>query len=111
MSIQCLRDSSREERSPENEKADLEERDWNWKSRDFRYAKTRAENQPGYVGSYVMDALSMALHCLWTTDSFEVPICIFVVCYESYGTLCFLFLTQCNVVTKYEVVSVCRLQF
>lgn len=24
----------------------------------------------GYVGSYAMDALCMALHCLWTTDNF-----------------------------------------
>merc|ERR1712176_1145432 len=27
--------------------------------------------QPGYVGSYAMDAVSMALHCVYTTRSFE----------------------------------------
>lgn len=51
-----------------------EDRNWNWRSRDFRYSPTRASEQPGYVGSYAMDALSMALHCVWSTSSFAAAL-------------------------------------
>jgi len=47
------------------------DRNWNWKSPDFRYSPKRANSQPGYIGSYCMDGLSMALHCIWTTNSFK----------------------------------------
>lgn len=47
------------------------DRDWRWQTSDFKYAQSRANRQPGYVGSYCMDCLSMALHCVWTTTSFE----------------------------------------
>ena len=47
------------------------DRKWNWKVDAYRYAPTRAQNQPGYVGSYCMDAMAMALHCVWTTLSFR----------------------------------------
>lgn len=30
-----------------------------------------ARNQPGYIGSYAMDGLAMALHCVWTTTNFK----------------------------------------
>lgn len=46
------------------------ERDWRWRSASWRYAASRAAAQPGYVGSYCMDALAMALHCVHATDSF-----------------------------------------
>lgn len=46
------------------------ERDWRWRSASWRYAAGRAAAQPGYVGSYCMDALAMALHCIHCTDSF-----------------------------------------
>lgn len=26
---------------------------------------------PGYVGSYAMDGLAMALHCVYTTETFK----------------------------------------
>eukprot|EP00820_Chromera_velia_P014411 Cvel_24636.t1-p1 / transcript=Cvel_24636.t1 / gene=Cvel_24636 / organism=Chromera_velia_CCMP2878 / gene_product=hypothetical protein / transcript_product=hypothetical protein / location=Cvel_scaffold2689:21599-24657(+) / protein_length=531 / sequence_SO=supercontig / SO=protein_coding / is_pseudo=false len=45
----------------------LEDRDWRWRAPSFEYCKKRAEANPGYVGSYAMDALAMALHCVWTT--------------------------------------------
>jgi ADP-ribosyl-[dinitrogen reductase] hydrolase len=48
-----------------------EDRNWDWKNKDFMYSRTRANAQPGYVGSYAMDALSMALHCVYTTTSFS----------------------------------------
>jgi ADP-ribosyl-[dinitrogen reductase] hydrolase len=44
-------------------------RDWNWRREDFRFSPARAAQQPGYVGSYAMDALAMALHCVWSTAS------------------------------------------
>ncbi len=44
---------------------------WNWLSKKFTYNSERARAQPGYIGSYSMDALAMALHCVYTTDSFE----------------------------------------
>ena len=46
-------------------------RNWNWKDKNFRYSEYRAEKQPGYIGSYCMDGLSMALHILYTTDNFK----------------------------------------
>lgn len=30
----------------------------------------RASKQPGYIGSYCMDGIAMALHCVWTTNNF-----------------------------------------
>jgi len=48
----------------------LKDRNWNWKDDYFKYAKSRAKAQPGYVGSYAMDAMAMALHCVWSTNSF-----------------------------------------
>jgi len=46
------------------------DRDWNWQKQNFRYSPKRSKEQPGYIGSYAMDALAMALHCVWTTDNF-----------------------------------------
>ena len=46
------------------------DRDWRWKAKDYRYSPRRAAENPGYVGSYAMDAMAMALHCVWSTDSF-----------------------------------------
>jgi len=49
-----------------------EERDWRWKRSPpgaHGYAPARARAQPGYVGSYAMDALAMALHCVHATGS------------------------------------------
>lgn len=44
---------------------------WNWKDDNFTFNRERLEAQPGYIGSYAMDALAMALHCVYTTDTFE----------------------------------------
>jgi ADP-ribosyl-[dinitrogen reductase] hydrolase len=55
-----------------NEKTELE--DWRWKSADFKFNQERLRRQPGYIGSYVMDGLAMALHCVYTTDSFEAAV-------------------------------------
>eukprot|EP01120_Amphizonella_sp_Union-15-10_P001569 TRINITY_DN11727_c0_g1_i1.p1 TRINITY_DN11727_c0_g1~~TRINITY_DN11727_c0_g1_i1.p1 ORF type:complete len:423 (+),score=79.04 TRINITY_DN11727_c0_g1_i1:105-1373(+) len=68
-SIQCLASSKAEETHESNAKLDLIDRNWNWKDPKYRYSPTRSKSQPGYVGSYAMDALSMALHCVWTTNS------------------------------------------
>lgn len=49
----------------------LQDRNWNWKSADYTYSPCRNKQQPGYIGSYCMDALSMALHTVWHTNSFK----------------------------------------
>jgi len=51
-----------------------QERDWNWQVDDFKYAPLRSHDSPDYIGSYAMDNLSMALHCVWTTTSFSAAV-------------------------------------
>ena len=46
-------------------------RNWNWKDKNFTYSEERVRKNPGYIGSYCMDGLSMALHVLYTTNSFK----------------------------------------
>ena len=48
---------------------DNSDRDWNWKNKDFKYSPTRANMMPDYIGSYCMDALSMALHIIYYSTS------------------------------------------
>jgi len=45
--------------------------DWNWKNNNFRYNKKRTLEQPQYIGSYSVDCLAMALHCVHTTNTFD----------------------------------------
>merc|ERR1711991_1101598 len=70
-SMQCMCRSEQEKRNESNEKLKLEDGNWNWKDKDFKYSPNRSKEQPGYVGSYCMDAMAMSLHCIYTTDSFE----------------------------------------
>ena len=53
------------------EKGNNPDRQWTWRDPRYKYAPTRARNQPGYVGSYAMDGLGMALHCVYSTFTFE----------------------------------------
>merc|ERR1712232_1539816 len=73
-SVQCLALSEDEKEHPSNKELNLDDRKWNWKQNDFKYCESRAKQQPGYIGSYVMDGLAMALHCIWTTNSFKEAI-------------------------------------
>eukprot|EP01127_Copromyxa_protea_P010848 TRINITY_DN2686_c0_g1_i2.p1 TRINITY_DN2686_c0_g1~~TRINITY_DN2686_c0_g1_i2.p1 ORF type:complete len:369 (-),score=54.14 TRINITY_DN2686_c0_g1_i2:39-1145(-) len=73
-SVMCLAASLQEERREENKSFHLEDRNWNWKDPQFKYSTTRATKQPGYIGSYAMDGLAMALHCVWTTNSFSAAL-------------------------------------
>lgn len=74
-SVQCLASSQQEQRHKDNARVvNLGDRDWNWKNDEFRYSSTRAREQPGYIGSYCMDGLSMALHCVWSTNTFEAAL-------------------------------------
>eukprot|EP00747_Dinoflagellata_sp_TGD_P164524 gnl/TRDRNA2_/TRDRNA2_184581_c0_seq1.p1 gnl/TRDRNA2_/TRDRNA2_184581_c0~~gnl/TRDRNA2_/TRDRNA2_184581_c0_seq1.p1 ORF type:complete len:573 (+),score=97.45 gnl/TRDRNA2_/TRDRNA2_184581_c0_seq1:76-1794(+) len=50
------------------------ERNWNWRSAEFRYAAGRAAANLDYIGSYAMDCLAMSLHCVWTTDTFSAAV-------------------------------------
>jgi len=70
-SINCLISSKQEERNENNKAYKLEDRNWNWKDENFKYSPTRSIKQPGYIGSYAMDNLSMSLHCVWSTTSFS----------------------------------------
>jgi ADP-ribosylglycohydrolase len=71
-SVMCLA-RSEPELDPAT-KEPLPDRDWSWQTPGFRYSPTRAKQQPGYVGSYAMDGLAMALHCVWTTETFEAAL-------------------------------------
>jgi len=70
-SVQCLAEGKKEAKHADNKQLDLEDRQWDWKSSDHRYSANRSRQQPGYIGSYAMDGLCMALHCVYSTDSFE----------------------------------------
>ena len=48
--------------------------DWNWKAEKYFYNEQRAKMQPGYIGSYAMDNLSMSLHIIYNTSSFKEAI-------------------------------------
>ena len=65
-SVKCLALSKEESEDPD--------RDWNWKKKDFKYSPTRSERQPGYIGSYAMDGMAMALHIIYYTTNFEEAI-------------------------------------
>lgn len=69
--VACLAASRCEERRESNVRLNLEDRKWDWKDPKFTYSVQRAEAQPGYIGSYAMDGLSMALHCVWSTGSLQ----------------------------------------
>lgn len=72
--VTCLAAAKPEARHPHNSDAvfgSIEDRVWDWRSPTHRYSERRARQQPGYVGSYCMDCLSMALHCVYSTQSFE----------------------------------------
>ena len=49
----------------------LRDRNWDWKDPEFTYSPSRAAYMPGYIGSYCMDALAMALHTVWHHSSFK----------------------------------------
>jgi len=49
-------------------------RNWNWKAAVYQYSPSRSEKQPGYFGSYAMDAMALALHTLYRTKTFEEAI-------------------------------------
>jgi len=72
--VECLANGLCEKKHEHNSNSvfgGLENRRWDWRSEHFRYCIKRAAEQPDYIGSYAMDNVSMALHCVYTTDSFE----------------------------------------
>ena len=69
--VKCLAKSQKEEKNETNENLDLNDRNWNWRENNFKYAVKRAEEMPGYIGSYSMDCLAMSLHCVYTTKNFK----------------------------------------
>lgn len=72
--VSCLAKAECEKKHEQNSDpvfGGLERRRWNWKTPDYQYCAFRAQDNPGYCGSYAMDAVSMALHCVYSTSSFE----------------------------------------
>jgi ADP-ribosylglycohydrolase len=72
-SVTCLATSKCEEAHEQNENpifGGLDRRQWNWKNPNYRYCTFRAQDNPGYCGSYAMDAVAMALHCVYSTNSY-----------------------------------------
>ena len=53
------------------QEGDDENKNWNWKDINFKYSEDRVAKKPGYIGSYCMDGLAMALHKLYKTKKFE----------------------------------------
>jgi ADP-ribosylglycohydrolase len=53
--------------STKNDNSDL---NWDWKNISYKYSSTRSRQQPGYIGSYAMDAMAMSLHCVYHTNTF-----------------------------------------
>ena len=46
-------------------------KNWNWCVKKYEYSKERVMKNPGYIGSYAMDAMAMALNILINTNSFQ----------------------------------------
>lgn len=70
-SVNVLADADKEKKHPDNRDFNLADRNWQWKMHRYHYAPGRAKEMPGYVGSYCMDALAMAFHCVWHSTNFE----------------------------------------
>ena len=47
----------------------VKDRNWNWKSQDFKYSPKRTDKNPRFIGSYCLDSLAMALHCVYHSKS------------------------------------------
>ena len=62
-SVKCLAESKQE--------GDDKDRNWNWREKNFKYSPSRSKANPGYIGSYAMDALSMSLHIIYHTNNFK----------------------------------------
>lgn len=77
VSIKALRDSKQEidkNASSNNLKLSKKynpDRDWRWKAKKYRYSHKRATQPNSNVGSYCMDAMAMALHCVYATETFR----------------------------------------
>ena len=65
-SVKCLAVSKKENEDPN--------RNWNWKNKEFKYSPERSKIQPGYIGSYVMDGMAMALHIIYYSTNFQEAI-------------------------------------
>ncbi len=62
-SVECLAKSGKDKNN-----------NWNWKEEKYFYNEKRAKMDPGYIGSYAMDNLSMSLHIIYNTKSFKEAI-------------------------------------
>jgi ADP-ribosyl-[dinitrogen reductase] hydrolase len=46
------------------------DRNWNWKASEYPLSMKRVRENAGYYGSYAMDGMCMALHCLYHSADF-----------------------------------------
>lgn len=76
--VQCLANSTMEPiLLPEYRKnlnLTVQDRNWNWKDKEFDFSGTRRTLNSCYIGSYCMDALSMALHLSYHSKNAKTPI-------------------------------------
>ena len=49
-------------------------KNWNWNVPKYEYSYERVISNPGYIGSYSMDAMAMALHILIKSNNFREAI-------------------------------------
>lgn len=63
-SVNALAKGAQGVKNPQTDK----DENWNWHDQDFSFNSLRIH---GCAGSYAMDGLAMALHCIWTTATFE----------------------------------------
>lgn len=69
VSVNALAHSQQDAKSS---KDNISLENWNWRDENFAFNEERLKtDRLGYIGSYAMDALAMALHCVWTTNSFR----------------------------------------
>ena len=53
-----------------NSESQGEDRNWNWRDKAFTYSPSRSFSQRGYVGSYCMDAMSMAFYRCYHSEDY-----------------------------------------
>lgn len=73
--VKCIANSKQHEGWTEDKFNKVpEDQYWNWKDENYKYSPTRSAANPGYVGGYACDNISMALHCVYNSDSFELAV-------------------------------------
>lgn len=77
-SVQCLASSKPEKFDPNIHQlkfnADDRDRNWDWRSKEFKASPYRLKLNSGYYGSYCMDAMALSLHLAYHSSSAQEAI-------------------------------------